>query len=42
VGIGAHEDIDPVAIEGHGEPDGGEHLVEQGGVAVEIFGRAEV
>src|SRR5262249_36069262 len=42
VPISADEDVDAIAVEGHGQADGGEDLVQQGRVAVEVFGRAEV
>src|SRR5215470_6775388 len=42
VPIGADEDVDAIAIEGHGQAAGGEDLVQQRSVAVEVFGRPEV
>jgi hypothetical protein len=40
--IGAHEDVAAIAIERHGDAIGGDHLVPERGVAVEIFGRPEM
>src|SRR5499427_4206425 len=42
VPISADEDVDAIAVEGHGPADGGEDLVQQRSVAVEVFGGAEV
>jgi hypothetical protein len=40
--IGAREDVAAIAMERHGYAIGGEHLVQERGVAVEIFGRPEM
>jgi hypothetical protein len=40
--IVADEDVDAIAVERDGQADGGEHLLEHGGVAMEVFRRAEM
>ena len=42
VAVVADQDVDAVAIEGYGQAAGGEHLPQHGGVAVQVFRRAEV
>jgi hypothetical protein len=42
VPIRAHQDIDPVAVEGDRHADSGEDLLQQGGVAMQVFGGAKV
>jgi hypothetical protein len=40
--VGAYEDVDAIAVERYGQARGREDLLEQSGVAVEVFGGTEV
>jgi len=42
VRVVAHEDVEAIAVEGQGQAVLGAELVQQGGIAVQVLGRAEV